>query len=82
MVGIHVLFYSPWIPISAAEVYGQREVHKARLEIAYICYQLFVAECFRKVDYLGEDESSIFNTHSLLWAHTRTHAYVCKHPPE
>lgn len=82
VIGIHVLVSSPWIPISAAKVYEQHEVHKASLEIACICYQLFVAESFRKVDCLGEDESSVFNIHNLLWAHTWIHTYVCQHPPE
>ena len=82
MVRIHVLFHSPWIPISVAKVYGQHEAHKASLEIAYICYQLFVAECFGKVDYLGEDESSIFNTYNLLCLILGLNTYVWKHPPK
>ena len=54
-VRTHVLSYSPWIPISVAKVsiYGQDEVDRASLEIVYICYQLFAAEYFRKVEYFG-----------------------------
>lgn len=53
-VRLHVLPYSPWSPISIAKVCGQGGVNKASLGNAPIYYQLFAAEYFRKVEYLGK----------------------------
>lgn len=82
-VRTHVLSQLDPCPISVAKVsiYGQDEVDRASLEIAYICYQLFAAEYFRKVDYLGRMNLISLIHITFFVSHQDTHR-VCKHPPK